>query len=221
MELDKRFRKLVGRIQQLLGEEGFVTRGQTFWRPRDKFSQAIILKRSRWNTQAECDFWFVIGVFVPELYAIVFGDVPPAYPKEGYLALSLGIDAIPFYPRDRIETLSWKLFRGEPSEADERLWADVAYHLQTYAVPFLGQFSDLSDVIKFLDWLRAHRHEWFKLNQILPSEAWLPIHLAVLYWLVGDRENCLRELEAYEQEETTAYIRDHFARVKKYLLSAL
>ncbi len=67
MELDKRFRKLVRRTQQLLGEEGFVAKGQTFWRPRDKFSQTIILKRSRWNTQVECDFWFVIGVFVPEL----------------------------------------------------------------------------------------------------------------------------------------------------------
>lgn len=220
MELDKRFRRLVRRVQQLLGEDGFIIKGQTFWRGRDKLSQTIILKRSRWNTQSECDFWFVLGVFVPELYAIVYGEEPPSYPKEGYLAVSLEIDNIPFYPRRR-ETLSWKLQQGDPPEADEKVCTDVLEHLRVYAVPFLERFNSLSEVIQFLEWLRSHRHEWFKWNQILPFDAWVPIYLAVLYWMVGDRENCMRELETFEQEETTPYIREHFARVKEYLLSAL
>jgi len=219
MELNQRFRRLVRRVQSQLREKGFVAQGQTFWREREKLLQTIILKRSRWNTQTECEFWLIIGVFIPELYTIVYGESPPAYPKEGYLTISLEIDSIPFYPRQR-ETLRWQLRQEEPPEMDERLWLAITHHLQTYAVPFLERFETLWDVIEFLGWLRGHRREWFKWNQILPFDAWVPIYLAVLYWMVGDRGNCLRELEAFEKEETTAYIRERFVRVKEYLLSS-
>jgi len=219
MELNNRFRRLARKVQRLLLQHGFVCKGQTFWWERDRLSPTIILVRSTWNTREQCDFWFDLGVFIPELRAIVYGKNPPAYPREGCLAISLRIDKIPFYPRRR-ETLMWELKQGDPAEADEQLWTEVCQHLEEYAVPFLDQFHGLPDAIEFLEWLRIHRDEWFKFSQIQPFEAWLPIHLAVLYWLVGDREKSLREIEAFEWEETTWYIREHMERVRRHILGS-
>jgi len=220
MELNNRFRKMARRVQKQLLNQGFVCKGQTYWWERDRLSPTLILKRSRWNTQELCEFWFVIGVFIPELYAIVYGENPPPYPKDGYLAISLGIDKIPFYPRQR-QTLRWELKLGDSVEVEERLWTEVSQHLQDYAVPFLDRFRTLSDVIDFLEWLRSHRHEWFKLMQIWPNDAWDPIYLAVLYWMVGDREKSLREINRFELEETTWYIREHMERVRQHILGSL
>jgi len=220
MELDNRFRKLSRRVQKLLLNQGFVCKGQAYWWERDRLSPTVILKRSQWNTQELCEFWFILGVFIPKLYAIVYRETPPLYPKEGYLAISLEIDSIPFYPRYR-ETLRWELKLSDSAEVEERLWADVSHHLQNYAIPFLDRFRTLSDAIDFLEWLRSHRDEWFKFGQILPFEAWVPIYLAVLYWMIGDREKSLRELEAFEWEETSWYIREHMEHVRQHILGSL
>lgn len=220
MVLDRRFRKLTRKVRQFLQNQGFFSKGQTFWRERDQVFPTIILKRSRWNTREECDFWFEIGVFIPQLYAVVFEDAPPPYPEEGYLVLALGIDEIPSYPRQR-ETLSWVLRADDPPEADANVESDVLCHLRDYAVPFLDQFSSLWDVINYLEWLRVHGDEWFKLRRAVnPSDAWLPIYLAVLYWMVGDFEKGLQEVETFEWEEAGQYIREHMERVKRHILGS-
>jgi hypothetical protein len=219
MELDNRFRRIARKVRNLLQDQGFVSKGQTFWREGDPLFPTVILKRSRWNTRETCDFWFEIGVFIPQLYAVVFEDTPPPYPKEGYLVISLGIDEIPSYPHQQ-ETLSWVLRADEPPEADAHIESDVLRHLRDYAVPFLDQFGSLRDVIDYLEWLRLHGDEWFKWSRAVnPSDAWLPIYLAVLYWMIGDSEKSLQEVEAFEWEEASWYLREHMEHVRKYLLS--
>lgn len=221
MELDNRFRRIARKVRQFLHNQGFVGKGQTFWRAQNPIFPTVILKRSRWNTREECDFWFEIGVFIPQLYAVVFEDAPPPYPKEGYLVLALGIDEIPSYPRQQ-ETLSWVLRSDDPPEADACVESDVLLHLREYAVPFLDQFGSLFDVINYLEWLRVHGDDWFKLRRaVKPSDAWLPIYLAVLYWMVGDFEKSLQEVEAFKWQEVSRYIREHMERVKRRILDSL
>ena len=219
MELDNRFRRIARKVRQFLHSQGFVGKGQTFWCERNLIFPTVILKRSRWNTREECDFWFVIGVFIPQLYAVVFGDTPPPYPKEGYLVLSLGVDEVPSYP-PRTETLSWVLRLDDSPEADARIESDVLHHLRDYAVPFLDQFGSLFDVINYLEWLRGLGDECFKQRRsVIPSSVWIPIYLAALYGMVGDFEKGLRELDALEREEVGQYFQEHIERLRKYLLS--
>ncbi|GIV08781.1 MAG: hypothetical protein KatS3mg019_0872 [Fimbriimonadales bacterium] len=217
MELDNRFRRIARKVRQFLHNQGFVGKGQTFWREQNPIFPTVILKRSRWNTREECDFWFVIGVFIPQLYAVVFEDTPPPYPKEGCLLLSLGVDAVPSYP-PRTETLSWMLRLDDSPAADAHIESDVLLHLRDYAVPFLDQFGSLFDVINYLEWLRGLGDESFKQRRaVKPSDAWLPIYLAVLYWMVGDFEKGLRELDALEREEIGQYFQEYIERLRDCL----
>lgn len=205
--LENRFRRVYRAVRKFLNTQRFTNQGQTFWRQEQRVFPTIILRRSRWNTQEECEFWFDLGVFIPEFIEILYNEPPPPHPREGFLAVLLSLDEIPERPR-RQQTTSWYLRTSDlPAESDEQIIQEVLNELEQYAVPFLTRFRALSDVAKYLEEVRTSpspppRGIW----PIVPNDVWLPVYLGILYWMMGDSQRCLRELErALTNEEAGAH----------------
>jgi hypothetical protein len=218
MDLRKRFYRVHRTVRKFLQERQFAARGQVFWYRTEQLCRVVILKRSRWNTRSECEFWLELGIFIPGFFPLLWEKQDPPYPQEDFLAVSLRIDNIPLRPPQR-ETVSWYLRADDPlPQADSQIEKEILFELEKYLVPFLDRFNNLFDVIDYLKWVRTHGNQWFKWTQILPNDVWLPVYLAVLYWMVGEGALCLQELEdASKNEEAGICFLTKVADLKKRL----
>ena len=212
----ERFQSVVRFVAVSLREIGFRRRSQCFYRALPELWHVVRMVRSRWNTAEECKFYIDFGIYVPGVFSLVHPDLDePLCPDEGNLTISwsAGFQRFPFLQQ------SWVLRSGDPlPEADEEIRQSVLHELREYILPFLDQFAGRMDVIRFLEWLRGHRGEVPGGVHIHPSGVWLPIDLAVLYWMEGDYASCSRELERASLMECGRLTEAKIAALRQRLL---
>lgn len=216
MSPQDRFKSIVGFVTDSLRELGFRRRSQCFCRMLPELWHVVNLVRSRWNTAEECKFYVDFGVYVPGVFSMVHPDVKePLCPNKMNLTISwsVGFQHPPFIHR------SWVLKSIDPlPEADETVRQSVLYELRENILPFFDQFVRRTDVIRFLEWLRKHRGEIPGGVHIDPSDVWLPLDLAVLYWMEGDRASCSRELERASLLDVGYLVKGKIAALRQHLV---
>lgn len=213
-----RFRRLAGAVSGCLATEGYCARGQTFWHSTPHLRRVIILWRSRWNTANECSFAFTLGIFVPKFHESLTGLPDPAYPTSEALAISLGIDQIPHHPPTK-RTISWELTDSN-SHRDAKIQQQVLKELRDYVLPFLGRFTTLSDVIDYLLWVRSISASHPQWRPTRPNDVWLPVYLAVLWSLSGDKTEAQREIEFALSSVHGSYFREKVLAIRERLFSS-
>lgn len=187
-----RFKLLVDFVYDILSGRNFQRRKQCFLRFLPELWHVIRLARSRWNTADECTFWIEFGVYVPGVFSLIHPDLKePLCPDATNLTISWtsGWQYPPFLQ------CSWTLTSQDIlPETDVEIRSDVKKELIEYTLPFLEQFERCKDVIRFLEWLRVHRMEIPGGVHIAPSDRWIAVYLAVLYWQEGDKVASKQEL---------------------------
>lgn len=217
MTLPERFKELATFVGKLLRVDGFRRRLQCFYRPSPELWHVVRLVRSRWNDAHECDFWCEFGVYVPNLYRTIYPEAKePSCPNASNMTIvwQAGWQHPPFRHK------SWKLTSADIlPDTDREVQTSLAYELKAHILPFLSQFEYRADVIRFLEWLRTHRDEMPGGMHLYPTDEWLPVYLAVLYWMRGDLVACQQELErAAMIDEAGIYFQDLVAELQNRLL---
>lgn len=189
----ERFSSIVKFINRVLRDHGFSRRGQCFTYPLPELWRVVRVVRSRWNTADSCDFWIEFGIYVPGVFALIHPEIKePTCPDASNLTISWtsGWQRPPFLHR------SWELtLQDVLPQRDEEIRLDVEEELR-YTLSFLDKFTNIFDVIAFLEWLQNHRDEIPGGVHIYPNDVWLPVDLAVLYWRHGNKDACRHYLEA-------------------------
>lgn len=197
MTVRERFNEIVRFVASVLTPLSFRRQRQCFHRNLPQLWHVVRLTRSPWNDASECKFWIEFGVYVPKVFALIHPDLKePACPDAMNLTVrwDAGWQHPPFLQK------SWRILATDTlPDADLAIQESLSVELREYVLPFLERFRVRRDVIEFLEWLREHRAEVPGGFHIGPSNVWLTVYLAVLYWLEGDWKACCRELEVAVQ----------------------
>ncbi len=192
-------------VHPVLKGRGFLRKGRTWNRPRERFRDVIDVQASRWNEDSSGSFTINLGVYVQtaDVAFLALRDAEtPAFVKVTDCSVRTRIGALMDNQAKGDRRDHWWDF----DEATDLvlLGQEVAGALATRAVPFLEQFDSLESVLGFL-----LDHEGHTLQ--LPLER---IHAAAILAELGDRARA-RELllEAYEVEAW----RDNAASAARHL----
>jgi hypothetical protein len=128
-----------------LRADGYRKDGHTFRRERERCVQVVNVQSSRWDTSSEVQFTVNLGVFFPEVHALMEpGWGPgPGGPREAHCTLRSRIGELMPERKDHWWTLRppsrFALFGG----TSERVAGELRAAFDQYASPWLQRLSDL------------------------------------------------------------------------------
>ncbi len=193
----------------LLKPLGFRKRGVIYRRQLPELWWLIGVQRSRWNTSSECEFTMNFGVYVPGM-AAAYNRPDPKWPVVADCVVHARVGSLNPKPTD----LWWTITLEDDAEkVDTLIREEISQQLQHYVLPFLHRLQSKWDVIHFLETLRPedYRRVTWPLHEGITLES-----LAILYWLLGERERCREALEQLKIEAMKkGYIEGYRERVEK------
>lgn len=192
--LEQRLQQLAKNwVEPYLKPLDFKKRSFTYTKPLDDLWWLLNFQRSRWNDRNHNAFTVNLGVYVRGIAELLRGSEPsnPTIPDCAF-HLRLGELA---YGQDKW----WEIRTDDlnPADVDEAIGKEIHALLEQYALPFLNRFRAKQDVLKYLLEISSHtkrRVSW------PTSKFWALVYAAMLYQLMGDREECCRMLIAACEE---------------------
>lgn len=215
MSLRSRFSRIVRKaVDPVLLPLGFTRRGQVYKRSLDRLWWVFQVARSRWNTAEECSFDIGGGILVPEVNNTIYYHLQPIIPEKA----DVGDCIIRYAPVVELRR-SWKIRQGDDEHSvDAQIIEEIREYIGTKMLSFYQNFSCLDDVIEFLTHLRHHGGDIpHSPVYVAPSSVFIPLHLAVLYWLKGDQKQVCAYFEEMLQEVRIDWWQEHLLRLKERL----
>ncbi|ETT57071.1 hypothetical protein C173_32221 [Paenibacillus sp. FSL R7-277] len=177
-------------IVPLFKGEGYKKQGNNYAYLNPAFSAVVNIQSSKWNTQDEVEFCFNTGIYVEELFGIVY-----LYPKPSFPTVTSSVLQI----RGTELTNNDNWYKLTPDSSVEELKRRITKDISEYILPHLQQFEKVKDVIRVME-LREKAGTYEN-----------PHHLTALYRLTGDMEQAqarmtrvYNELQLESQKEFSA-----------------
>jgi hypothetical protein len=213
MLLRSRFSRIVRKaIDPVLLARGFARRGQTYKRPLDRIWWVFDVERSRWNTADECRFSIGGGILVPEVNNVIDFHLPPLMLEKA----DTGDSIIHYRPPTELER-SWVITSADDADlVDNQIVEQIKGYIETKMMPFYEQFHGLNDVINFILSLKDDIQELPR-GRVHPNELFIPLYLAALYWLTGDRTQACAYLEDAFETLQVEWWQNHLLRIRERL----
>ncbi len=199
-------------VDAILNPLGFRKRGVVYRYRLPELWWLVDIQRSRWNTSMQCEFTINFGVYVcgmAPVYNPLRSDPKLPTVADGVVNSRVG------WLDSGIRDLWWRLTLEDDAEkVDFVIIGEINHQLKCYVLPFLHRFQSKWDVVHFLeelleDGLRHRRVTWPATFSVAFES------LGIVYWLIGEREQCCRAIERAKQEVLKTRIDGAIQRVEQ------
>lgn len=183
-DLKSRAKAIVSHVGELLREEHFVKRGNTYAYDNGHVIQMLDVQYSRWNDVREISFTLNCGVFVRGVAAAFRDAADPPKPQIADCCVSARIGLL----TDGGLDIWWKVSAEAGASHDESTSTEIATIVKRVALPFLRRFPDETSVAMFLSQPPAAPDRYVE-----PRAEGLRFAYAAIAWnAAGRRDECQR-----------------------------
>lgn len=177
-------------IGPLLQSAGFQKRGSIWNRILPKLTHVVQLQRSRTSTAKQVDITLNVGVWNRQVWTICKGKTPPEFIDEVECFPRFRVGKIIGAFRDRSIDVWWTLLFDSEMTATH---TEIQDAIRTHVLPFLDNFTSLTDVKRFCDTTPF---------LMLPADR---LYLAILSFIEGDKSQSESILNSFRDQRLEAW----------------